>query len=131
MLWPSVIILLVTWCVGLGYLAGVLARRRAWPLAARILLCAAIASVGPAVLVGDALYGAATYQRLDENDIGDAPAYVLIGSVIVGGFIFALSLPLALVGMLIARHTGRTQKNSDGKTPPNTSLQPSAEKRSG
>jgi hypothetical protein len=94
-------------------------------------MSAAIAFIWPAVIVGVAFYGAFTYQRLDANDPGDAPVYVLIGSMLVGAVLFTLGLPLALVGVHITRRQESDRRNSGRKTPPNRPLQPTAEKRGG
>jgi hypothetical protein len=102
------IVVFVTTCAGLGYLAGTLARRRAWPRAVWILMSAAIASIWPALLMGFALQGASAYQRVRESDPGDAPAYVLMGSIFGGGILFVLGLPLALVCAYLAYRRGQT-----------------------
>ena len=94
----------VTSCAGLGYLAGLWARRREWPRKASVLMSVAIAFIWPAIVVGAALYGASQYQPRDASDPGDAPAYVLMGAIFVGApILFVLSLPLALVGASMAR----------------------------
>jgi hypothetical protein len=90
---------------------------------------AGIALIWPAVIVGVAFYGAVTYQRLDVNDPGDAPMYVLMGSILMGGVLFVLSFPLALIGVHIARRGESGRRNSDENTPPNTRLERTAEKR--
>jgi hypothetical protein len=116
--WSVAIIVFVASSAGSGYLAGVLARRRAWSRLAGILMSAVIAFIWPAVIIGDAFYGAVTYQRLDANDPADAPVYVLIGSILVGGVLFVLSLPLALIGVHLARR-GESSRGNSGETPPN------------
>ena len=54
------------------------------------------------------------YQLRDANDPGHAPAYLMIGAIIFGGFLFLLALPLALIGAYIGYRA-----KSGGKTPPN------------
>jgi len=121
--WSVAIIVFVASSAGLGYWAGVLARRRAWSRLAGILMSAVIAFIWPAVIIGDAFYGAVTYQRHDATDPADAPAYVLIGSILVSGVLFGLSFPLALVGVHTARRESGRRKSS-AKTPPNSPMQP-------
>ena len=122
--WSVAIIGLVGSSAGLGYCAGGLARRRAWSRLAGILMSAVIACIWPTVLIGDAFYGAVTFQSHDASDPGDAPAYVLIGSILVSGVLFVLSFPLALIGVHTARRRESGRGNSSAKMPPDPPLQP-------
>jgi hypothetical protein len=63
-----------------------------------ILISIGAASIWPVVLVGFALAGAVSYERQGASDPADAPAYVLIGSFIVGTALFVVALPLVFVG---------------------------------
>ncbi len=110
-LWVPIIVI-ATSSIGWGYVAGVLARRRSWSREACFLTSAAIAFLWPIIIIGVAWYGAFTYQRHDPYDPGDAPIYVLIGSVLVGGVLFLLSLPLALGGAYVARNRGKTPRET-------------------
>lgn len=96
--------ILVTSCVGLGYLAGALERRRGWAPQLSVLLSVAIALIWPAIILGATLHGASHYQRRGPSDPGDAPVYVLMGAILFGAPVtFLVSLLLALGGTVLGR----------------------------
>src|SRR5438105_1674580 len=79
------------------------------------LMSVAIALLWPAIVIGDAIYGARHYQRQSPSDPGDAPAYVLIGVFLfLAPLLFLFSLSLALIGAHIARRRHSDEEHSNG-----------------
>jgi len=90
----AAVIIFVTSCVGLGFLAESWVLRRGWPEWASGLMSAAVALLWPAILIG--------YFTLD-----GAPALLIMGMATAGTAILALlGAPLARIGALIARRRG-------------------------
>jgi hypothetical protein len=98
----TAIIVFVASCVGLGYLAEFWVRCHRWPRWIAGLISFAIAFLWPVIVVVYIIFDARRYQALHPHD--DAPGMVVASVIFVGApFLFILSLPLALVGVLIAR----------------------------
>jgi hypothetical protein len=105
MMWvrlATAIIVFVASCIGLGYLAEFWVRRRKWPGLVSVLMSFAIAFVWPVMAVGYTVYDARRYLSMHPHD--DAPGMVVASVIFVGApLLFILSLPLALIGILIVR----------------------------
>jgi len=96
-------------CMGLGYLAGYLGRRRAWPTWTIGFASVLIGFLWPVILLVAAMYSARHYERRSASDPGDAPAMLLVSVITVGvPILFALGFPFALGGGLIARRRFRS-----------------------
>lgn len=90
----AAVIIFVTSCVGLGFLAELWVLRHRWPEWASGLMSAAVALLWPAILVG--------YFTLD-----GAPALLIMSMATVGTAVLALlGAPLARLGAFIARRRG-------------------------
>lgn len=104
----AAIIIFVTSCVSLGYLAGLWARRHNWPGWVRGLLSVAIAFLWPVIVVGYVIYDARRYSAQHPYD--DAPGMVVMSVIGTGApLLFVFSLALALVGVSLA-----SRRNSTG-----------------
>lgn len=98
----TAIIVFVASCVGLGYLSQFWVRRRKWPGWIAGLMSFAFALLWPVIVVAYIVFDARRYQALHPHD--DAPGMVVASVIFVGApFLFVLSLPLILIGVLIAR----------------------------
>ena len=98
----TAIVVFVGSCTGLGYLAEFWVRRRGWPSWISSLVPFAIALMWPAIVVCYTIYDARRYLALHPHD--DAPGMVFASVLFVGApFLFICSLPLAFVGVFIAR----------------------------
>jgi hypothetical protein len=97
----SAVVLFVTSCVGLSYLANSWARRRKKSRWVGCLTSFAIALLWPAVVVAYIMYDAGRYQAEHPHD--DAPGMV-VASVITAGapVLFIISLGLAFLGAALA-----------------------------
>ncbi len=107
----AAIIVFVTSCIGLGYLARSLVLRRKWPGWAGGLMSVAVALTWPAFVAGYTIYDARRCSAAHPHD--DAPAMVVVSVITIGvPLLFLLSLPLAAVGSFLARrkaHQGALQ----------------------
>jgi hypothetical protein len=97
------VIVFVMSCVGLGYLAGFLVRRRGWPGWVLGLMVFAIACIWPVMAVGFVLYTGGRYAAQHPGEVNDAPAMVLMGVIQVSPYIFFFGLSFTVVGLCIAR----------------------------
>src|SRR5260370_17794217 len=81
-------------CMGLGYLAGYLARRRGWPTWTIGFASVLIGFLWPIILLVAAMYSARHYERRSASDPGDAPAMLLVSLIPVRfPVLFFLSFP--------------------------------------
>ena len=96
------IIVFVTTCVGLGYLADSWIQRRKWPDWVLALAVFIIAFLWPVVVVTYTIYDAQRYLRQHPHD--DAPGMVVVSMVNVGApFLFVASIPPTVTGAVISR----------------------------
>jgi hypothetical protein len=101
----AAIIVFVSSCLGLGYLAGLWVQRRGWPGWVSGLMSLALAILWPALIVGYVIYDARRYHALHPHD--DAPGMVVMSVISVGApLLFLFSLPLIFVGASMARRKG-------------------------
>ena len=106
-----VIIVSVTSCIGLGYLAGFLVRRRGWPGWSEGVIAFAIAGLWPVIAAGSVLYTGSRYVAQHPGEVNDAPAMVLMGVIHVTPFIFFFGLSFVVLGLCIARRGVGRQSN--------------------
>lgn len=104
-------------CIGLGYFAGYLSGRRAWPTWSTSCASVIIAMIWPLIAASAAVYGAHHYHRRYEGDPGDGPAMVLVSVITeVVPVLFLLGLTLALFGASLARRKTRSVDSPPNKT---------------
>ena len=97
-----VIIVYVTSCIGLGYLAETLVSCRKWLGWVVVLMVIGIALLWPAIFVSYIVYDAHRYLSLHPRD--DAPGMVMYGAFYIGApILFVFSLLLAVIGLQISR----------------------------
>jgi hypothetical protein len=89
-------------CVGFGFAAGYVARRRAWPAWTIGLGATAVALLWPVALFVTFLLTTGPCQPRTPSDPCDGPAMLLISIVMVTPFLFLVSLVLALAGAFFA-----------------------------
>ncbi|HZT61280.1 MAG TPA: hypothetical protein VFA21_21920 [Pyrinomonadaceae bacterium] len=99
----AAIIVLVTSCTGLGYLAGFWTRRRRWPAWAGVLLAFAVACLWPAVAAATVIYNGSRYAAEHPGEVSDVQGMAFMGLIFLIPFLFIIGLSLALVGLFIAR----------------------------
>jgi hypothetical protein len=87
-------VLYLTWRFG-GMYAGKLAATTEGESGAAWLVCIGAAALWPLALVLFAYYWAMNYRRAGPHDPGDAPGYVLMGAIVLGGFFFVLGLAIS------------------------------------
>jgi len=98
------LIVFVVSCTGLGYLAGVWSRQRAWSREICVLMSIAIALIWPAILIADSWHIATTCLPRNLDQVCDVPIYALIGAISFGApVLFIISLTLVLPIALRAR----------------------------
>jgi uncharacterized membrane protein len=101
----TAIMIFVTSCVGLGYLAEYCVRPRKWPGWVLGLMVLAVAVLWPVVVVLYTIHDAHTYLSQHPHD--DAPGMVVASMISVGvPFLFVASLPPTIMGVVIGRHKG-------------------------
>lgn len=98
----TAIIVFLTSCVSLGYLAELWVLRHGWPRWVSGILSAAVAFAWPVFVVGYVIYDARHYHSAHPHD--DAPGMLVVSVITVGAPLLALLgvLP-ARLGSLLAR----------------------------
>src|SRR5262245_39379027 len=119
MMWfrlAAILTVFVGSCTGLGYLAGWFVRRFALPRWLMVPITILIASIWPAILFADVTYAARQYQPRGPSDPADAPALLVMSAVFVGlPTLFALSVPLAMLGYRLSRRKTLLRSNTAEK----------------
>ena len=93
-------------CFGPACFAGALVERRRWSDWVSIAVSFAIALFWPVVLIGAALYGALTVPFPPHDPAAHAPIFVLMGAIFIGAILFAIGLPVALLGANLGHKLG-------------------------
>ena len=107
----TAIVVFVTTCVGLGYLADTLIHRRNWPDWLLALAVLAIAFVWPILIVAYTVYDARWYLSQHPHD--DAPGMVVVSMISVGApFLFVASIPPTVVGVVLSRRKTRQHSSA-------------------
>lgn len=100
----TAIIVFLAACGGLGYLAGLLIRRRKWRDWVLPVAVIAIAFVGPVMVVTYTIYDARRYQRQPHDD---APGIIVYSPIFAAPFLFVASIPPTVIGAFIGRCRSR------------------------
>lgn len=87
-------VLYLTWRFG-GIYAGKLAAKTRGESTLAWWVWLGSAVLWPLGLVLFAYYRAMNYRRVGPHDPGDAPGYVLMGAIVLGGFFFVLGLVIS------------------------------------
>jgi hypothetical protein len=98
----TAVVVFLTSCMGFGYFAELLARRRKWRGWVSILLIFALAFIWPIFLIVYVIQDASRYLKLHPHD--DAPGMVVVSVVeVLAPLVFFMSFPPIVVGAMIAR----------------------------